>query len=104
MQRGYPIKRVQYFGFGPETTDDTGTKLRICKAKEETLQLLDEHVGGYSQPREERNGGLTNYEVTIRGKKNLSSASRKVVMNRSIDLIEENPMQFKKKKKRKKQT
>ena len=37
---------------------------------------------------EERNVGLTNYELDIRGKKNLESVSKKIVLNRSIDLIE----------------
>ena len=36
---------------------------------------------------EEHNVGLFNYEISIRGKKNFEAASRKLVLNKSDDLI-----------------
>jgi hypothetical protein len=69
--------------------------LNISTVNEETLQALDSNVDTHNLG-EERNVDLTYYEVSIRGNKNLASASRKVVLNRSMDLIEENPIEFKK--------
>ena len=95
---GLSHQKGAIFGFGPKANDDTGIKLKISTANDETLQLLDSNVDIHNLG-EERNVGLTNYEVSIRGNKNLSSASRKVVLNRSMDLIEENSVEFKKFKK-----
>ena len=48
---------------------------------------------------EEINAGLTNYEINIRGKRNLSSVSKKIILNRSTDLLEDNSSDLKKFKK-----
>lgn len=46
---------------------------------------------------EERNVGLFNYEVGIRGRSSIESASRKGVLKRSADLIKNRPTgEFKK--------
>ena len=37
---------------------------------------------------EERSVGLINYELSIRGKENLEASSRKLVLNRSFELLE----------------
>ena len=42
----------------------------------------------------ERLVGYTNYEIDIRGKQNLEAVSRKMVMNKSSDLITKNPTNF----------
>ena len=83
------------FGFGPKAEDDTGKKLKICKVKDDVLQKLDDFVQS-SNIGEERNVGIFNYEVDIRGKKNLESASRKVILNRSQDLLQENTTELRK--------
>ena len=97
---GLSHQKGAIFGFGPKANDDTGIKLKISTANDETLQLLDGNVATHNLG-EERNVGVTNYEVgiSIRGNKNLSVASRKVVLNRSMNLIEGNSVEFKKFKK-----
>lgn len=60
---------------------------------EKTISKLDENVKVHNIG-EERNVGLINYELSIRGKENLGSASRKVVLKRSADLIQEKGTEF----------
>ena len=92
---GLSIQKGAIFGFGPKAEDDTGKKLKICKVKDDVLQKLDDHVQT-SNIGEERNVEIFTYEVAIRGKKNLESASRKVLLNRSKDLLEEKPNEYRK--------
>ena len=72
---------------------DTGTVLKICDLNDENMDQLDSvqiHNLG-----EERSVGFINYELDIRGKQNLESVSRKMVLNKSFDLTE-NLTDFKK--------
>ena len=98
MAEGFSHQKGAIFGFGDNADADTGTKLKICTAPKEIMSKLDTHVETHNLG-EERNVGMTNYEIMIRGKKNLQSASKKIVLNRSMDLIEKNPTDFKKYKK-----
>ena len=59
--------------------------MKISDLDEEELNVLNTvlvHNLG-----EECNVGLLNYEISIRGKKNFEAASRKLVLNKSNDLI-----------------
>ena len=59
--------------------------MKISGLDEEELNVLNTvqvHNLG-----EERNVGLFNYEISIRGKKNFEAASQKLVLNKSNDLI-----------------
>ena len=96
---GFAVQKGAIFGFGKQIDDQTGTKLKISAASEEIMKKLDSKHVPLHNLGEERNVGLTNYEINIRGKRNLSSVSKKIVLNRSIDLLEENPSDFKKYKK-----
>ena len=84
---GFSAQRGALFGFGPKALDDTGTPLKISSvtddAKRRKLNKAPHH-----NLNEERSVGIINYEVNIRGKQNLESASRKMVMNKSMDLLE----------------
>ena len=66
---------------------------------EEQLKILDDNVQVHNLG-EERNVGLVNYELSIRGKKNLESVSRKIVLKRAEDLVQDSPKSFKKFKKK----
>ena len=65
---------------------------------EEQLKILDDNVQVHNL-REERNVGLVNYELSIGWKKNLESVSRKIVLKRAEDLVQDSPKSFKKFKK-----
>ena len=55
--------------------------MKIANADEETLEKMDKYVPIHNLG-EERNVGMVNYELDIRGKQNLESASRKIVIKR----------------------
>ena len=83
---GFDLQRGAIFGFGTHANDDTGTLFKVANATEEEKEELD-HTSVHNLG-EERSVGSINYEIKIRGKRNLESASRKIVLNKSIDLIE----------------
>ena len=59
--------------------------MKISNLDEEEVNVLNTvHVHSLG---EEHNVGLFNYEINIRGKKNFEIASRKLVLNKSNDLI-----------------
>ena len=77
--------RGKVFGFRPEAEKECST-FKISSATTEELERLNNtltHNLG-----EERSVGLINYELDIRGKSNLESSSRKLVLNKSFDLLE----------------
>ena len=51
------------------------------------ITFLDKNVQVHNIG-EERNESMINYELSIRGKQNLQTMSRKLVFNRSADLIQ----------------
>ena len=65
MEDVFDLQRGAMFVIGRHGNDDIGIRLE-----------------------EERSVGSINNEIKIRGKRNLESASRKLVLNKSIDLIE----------------
>ena len=96
--KGFAYQKGAIFGFGPTAADDTGHALKISALKEDEMKILDKVI--VHNIGEERNVGLCNFEISIRGKNNLNSVSRKMVLNRSSDLLEERqPGDFKKFKK-----
>ena len=92
---GFAVQKGAIFGFGKQVDDQTGTKLKISAASQDIMKKLD----SLHNLAEERNVGLTNYEINIRGKRNLSSVSKNIVLNRSIDLLEDNQSDYKNYKK-----
>ena len=78
------------FGFDPAASDKTSNSvLKISSVDKETLSTLDSNVQVHNIY-EERNVGMINHELWIRGKENLQTASRKVVINKSVDLLPKN--------------
>ena len=91
---GFAYQKGAIFGFAGRKDDDTGTVLKISKLSKENLLQLDQvqiHNLG-----EERSVGFLNYEIDIRGKQNLEAASRKMVLNKSADLVSKSNESFRK--------
>ena len=85
LAEGIALQRGKIFGFGPEAEDPSKT-FKISAASEEEIQKLNKtsvHNLG-----EERSVGSINFELGIRGKRNLESASKKLLLKKSFDLLE----------------
>ena len=82
---GFAMQRGKIFGFGPEAESESIT-FKISSATTEELQKLD--TTSTHNLGEERSVGLLNYELGIRGKTNLETSSRKLILNKSFDLLE----------------
>ena len=78
---GFDYQKGAIFGFGPSSNMETNSVLKIANVDDETLDKMDKFVPVHNLG-EERNVGMVNYEIDIRGKRNLASASRKIVINR----------------------
>ena len=65
---------------------------------EDKLKILDDNVQVQNLG-EKRNVGLVNYELSIRRKNNFESVSRKIVLNRAEDLIQDTSNSYKRFKK-----
>ena len=74
------------FGFGPKKDEDTGTLLEVAAVtdKEKKCKLRNTPVHNLN---EERIVGFINHEIGIRGKHHCQSASTKMVINKSVDLL-----------------
>ena len=82
---GFTQQKEATFGFSDKSRRDTGPVLKISDLGEEKFNVLNTvqvHNLG-----EEHNVGLFNYEISIRGVKDFEAASRKLVLNKSNDLI-----------------
>lgn len=81
MANGFSEQRGAMFGFGPKAKYDTG---KILKNEENRRKLNQAPVHNLN---EERSVGFINHEIQIRGKRELESASRKLVLNKSINIL-----------------
>ena len=79
-------QRGAIFGFGPKADDSTGTLLKISTTDKETREKLNKTP--IHNLNEERSVGFVNYEIHIRGKQCLDSVSRKMVINKSMDILQ----------------
>ena len=84
---GISLQKGAIFGFGPNKDEDTGTVLKLSSLSQEEVQKMDDGKVQVHNLGEERTVGCFNYEISIRGKSNLETASRNIVLNRSADLI-----------------
>lgn len=82
---GFAFQKGAIFGFAGKESDDTGTVLKISNLSAEKLMQLNE-VWIHNLV-EECSVGFLDYELDIRGKQNLEAASRKMVLYKSFDLI-----------------
>ena len=84
---GFSHQKGAIFGLGPTKDDDTGTVLKISELNADNIKKMDESKVQVHNLGEENTVGCVNYEIGIRGKSNLDSASRKIVLNRCADLL-----------------
>ena len=93
LAEGFSLQRGKIFGFGPEA-ELQPTTFKISKATEEEMVKLN--LTAVHNLGEERSVGNINYELGIRGKRNIESSSKKLILSKSFDLIEqsENPYNF----------
>ena len=95
MADGFSNQRGAIFGFGPNADDDTKTLLKVSSVSQQKKQKLQQ--APVHNLNEERSVGSVNYEIQIRGKKNLNSVSKKIIINKGKDLLEAvNPNDMKK--------
>ena len=88
IAEGFSIQRGAMFRFGPHAEENTGSLLKISNvtdtAKEAKLLLTPVH-----NLSEERSVGSIGYEISIRGRNNLESASKKHLLNKSLDKLQD---------------
>ena len=92
---GLSQQKGNIFGFGQNVADDTKTVLKISQASPGTMVKLDQFFAVHSID-EEQNVGSFNYACTIKPSfKYLHSASRKVALKSSFDVLDKcNPVEF----------
>ena len=83
---GFSYQKGNIFCFGPEAEGDCGTVLKIGQLDEYEIEKLDKYVPTHNIL-SERLVGETNYELHIRGKANMATVSKNMVIKKSIDLI-----------------
>ena len=84
---GFSLQRGAIFGFGPAKDNSTDTVLKICSLSADEVLKMDQSKVQVHNLGEENTVGCVNYEIGIRGKSNLESASRKIVLNKCSDLL-----------------
>ena len=77
------MQKGAIFGFGQSADQPTGAVLKLATLKDKAI-LADTPVHNLG---EERSVGMINYELNLRGRKNISSCSENLVLNKSEDLI-----------------
>ena len=82
-QKDLLYKRGAIFGFGPSANDSTGNVLKISEVEGNKRRKLNQT--SVHNLNEERSVGFIGYEIQIRGKKDLESASKKMIINKSSD-------------------
>ena len=92
---GFSEQRGAIFGFGPKATEDTGMVLKMTTVEELKRRKLSK--APVHNLNEERSVGVINYEISIRGKQFLETASRKMLINKSKDILDKtDPSEMKK--------
>ena len=89
---GFDVQRGAIFGFDTHADDDTGSLVKVSDATEKEMEELDKTT--VHNLAEERSVGSVNNELKVRGERNLECVSRKLVLNKSFDLIKKNPKYF----------
>ena len=74
------------FGFSTHADDDIWSLVKVADATEEEMEELNKTA--IHDLREERSIGSINNELEVRGKRNKESVLRKLVLNKSFDLLE----------------
>ena len=93
LLKDFPIRKGQFW-FGENENNDTGSVLRISQLGKTEIEHMNQSKVPIHSIREERNLWFFNYKTGIRGEKNVESASRKMILNKSSDLVGKQPFLF----------
>ena len=86
LAEGFSVQRGALFGFGPNANDTNVRSLKIVSLPEgdKRTKMLSAPVHNLH---EERSVGSISYELNIRGRQHLESVSKKHLLNKSIDIV-----------------
>ena len=87
LAKGFSDQRGALFGFGPQKDDDTGKLLKISDFIKNDADRLKLNKAQVHNLNEERSVGFINYELAIRGKNNIEAASKKMIINKNIEIV-----------------
>ena len=85
MTEGFELQRGAIFGFGKFADDETDKVLKISTLESSKCRKLNQ--APVYNLNEERSAGWVNHEINICGKKHLESVSRRMVINKSVELL-----------------
>ena len=95
MAEGFSEQRGAIFGYGTKATEDTGMVLKMTTVEEPKRRKLSK--APVHNLNEERSVGFISYEISIRWKWFLETASRKMLINKSKDILDKtDPSEMKK--------
>ena len=80
------MQKGAIFGFGSTAQNDTGSILKLVSLEDKSV-LADTPVHNLG---EERNVGMLNCELNLRGQKRFTTSSQNLVLSKSTDLIKNN--------------
>ena len=80
---GLDTQRGAVFGFGAHKDDDTGSLVKVSNTTEKEMTELNK--APVHNLAEERSVGSINNELKVRGKRNLETVSRKLILNKLIN-------------------
>ena len=87
LAKGFSDHRRAIFGFGPHKDEDTGKLLKVheyaksVESMQKLKQVQDHNLN------EERSVGSLNYELGITEKANIESASKKMIISKSLEFL-----------------
>ena len=76
-------RKELFFGFGSTANDDTGSVLKLSTIEDKSI-LTNTPIHNLA---EERNVGMLNYELNLRGRNQFKTSSQNLVVNKSTDFI-----------------
>ena len=85
LAESFELQQGAIFGFGKFADDETNKVPKISTLKSSKRLKLNQAL--VHNLNEERSVGWVNHEINIRGKKHLELVSRKMVINKSVNLL-----------------
>ena len=86
--KGFSDQKRAISGLRENANNDTGSVVKISQLEETEIEYMKQSKIPIHYIGEERSVWFFNNEIRIQGKKNVESASRKMIPNKSSDLID----------------
>jgi len=83
FSKGFEKQKGAIFGFGSTANDDTGSVLKLSTIEDKSI-LTNTPIHNLA---EERNVGMLNYELNLRGRNQFKTSSQNLVVNKSTYFI-----------------